>query len=794
MAFLKNMFLRRPCGLRIHAIGNSPPVPRTMPSSFLSSRLFHPVSVSTNSSRTSIRSTHLLNRNKNLNHGIHPRSTKCLKNVVTQSRSLTTGQITKQQEQQPRRPIRRLIFELFFWFTVITGGAKYISDIIFSMKFGPLLSPDMQYEKRVLSYTEAVQARTRYDPIDKPLYEGLKDGQFRFLILEPGVGSKIQCRLVVQDVVGRSPPPYEALSYVWGSEENKVTIDCNGYQKEVTRNLYDALVELRLPYAPRVLWCDALCINQEDEKERSAQVQNMGGLYSSAYRVMIFLGKETEDTEGAFALLKYMHSSLNYNSRRSYELSSKFFPDDYVSADSLGEKGISQEAEEGCWSRIEALLCRPWFHRLWILQEVVNANKATIFTSATNSLDWDNFFTAIHNLRQIPQMRGKLSDEAEKASRMIVEIHEVRQRNIRRHWLRKSKQERRFFHMLLLASSSNCSDAKDRIYAVLGLANDLSFSDRRGPLKPNYDPATTTEDVYRKFAEWSIMDKKNLHILSCASKSASESGLPSWVPDWRDIPNRDVFTRYDDHMPFSAGIPGLFGSRLDSDPQIQGDRLSLCAREVGSVQQVGNPPKRAIHATDGQHIAGLLLQFQLLHHLSGTPEGEFTAEHSREFLEYFLSRSFQADEKRLWKPMVCGLTSDGHPASALYFLHFINFYLFVHATEIAPNHEEKNDFIKNRNEGRGYFWQSISFYLSSLEKWSSPRLPGYTAERQMCWLPPGTREKDAIYVIPGCQVPYVFRPRRDGTFMLVGEAYVHGIMQGQARPKKKSDLERIVIV
>lgn len=558
MNFLKNMFLRRPCGLHIHAIGNSSPVPRTIPSSFLLSRLFHPVSVSTNSSCTSIRSTHLLSGNKNLNHGIHLRTTKCLKNIFAQSRCLTTGQTTKQQVQQSRRPIRRLILELFFWFTVITSGAKYISDIFMSMKFGPLLSADMQYEKRVISYTEAVHARTRYDPIDTPLYEGLKDGQSRFLILEPGVGSKIQCRLVVQDVVGRSPPPYEALSYVWGSEEDKVTIDCNGHQKEVTRNLYDALLDLRLPCARRVLWCDALCINQEDEEERSAQVQNMGRLYSSAYRVMIFLGKETEDIEGVCTLLKYMHSSFNYNSRRSHELSSKFFPDDYVSADSLGEKGISHEAEEGCWSRIEALLCRPWFHRLWILQEVVNANKATIFTSATNSLDWDHFVTAIHNLRQIPQMRGRLSDEAEKASRMVVEIHEVRQRNIHRHWRRKSKQGRRFFHMLLLASSSNCSDAKDRIYAVLGLANDLSFSDRKGPLKPNYDPATTTEDVYRKFAEWSILEKNNLHILSCASKAASESGLPSWVPDWRDIPNRDVFTRYDHHMPFSAGTPGFF--------------------------------------------------------------------------------------------------------------------------------------------------------------------------------------------------------------------------------------------
>lgn len=144
--------------------------------------------------------------------------------------------------------------------------------------------------------------------------------------------------------------------------------------------------------------------------------------------------------------------------------------------------------------------------------------------------------------------------------------------------------------------------------------------------------------------------------------------------------------------------------------------------------------------------------------------------------------------------MVCGLTSDGHPASALYLRHFINFYLFIHATEIAPNHEEKKDFINNRNQGRGYFWQSISFYLSSLEKWSSPRLPGCTAERQMCWLPPDTQERDAVYVIPGCQVPYIFRPRRDGTFMLVGEAYVHEIMQGQGRPWRKSDLERIVIV
>lgn len=56
--------------------------------------------------------------------------------------------------------------------------------------------------------------------------------------------------------------PYEALSYVWGTKQSTDKIWLDGYQFGMTENLYEALVYLRRPDEDRVLWIDAICIDQ----------------------------------------------------------------------------------------------------------------------------------------------------------------------------------------------------------------------------------------------------------------------------------------------------------------------------------------------------------------------------------------------------------------------------------------------------------------------------------------------------------------------------------------------------
>src|SRR5690349_23769360 len=75
---------------------------------------------------------------------------------------------------------------------------------------------------------------------------------------------------------GKGAHRYEALSYVWGSPENRrVVFMNNGCYIHVTTNLFAALTRLRDRFFERIIWIDAICINQDDKVEQGRQVQSM---------------------------------------------------------------------------------------------------------------------------------------------------------------------------------------------------------------------------------------------------------------------------------------------------------------------------------------------------------------------------------------------------------------------------------------------------------------------------------------------------------------------------------------
>ena len=141
----------------------------------------------------------------------------------------------------------------------------------------------------------------------EPLYHPLHDGNtVRILELLPGREQALKGKFHYANLEYLHQP-YEALSYVWGEktatffddQDHKwktyiFTIDCNGYECEITPNLYRALQFLRFGSKSRFLWVDALCINQEDIQERGHQVTLMSSLYRSAMRVLIWIAPKPD--------------------------------------------------------------------------------------------------------------------------------------------------------------------------------------------------------------------------------------------------------------------------------------------------------------------------------------------------------------------------------------------------------------------------------------------------------------------------------------------------------------------
>jgi len=110
-----------------------------------------------------------------------------------------------------------------------------------------------------------------YQPISEP--QG-----FRLLRLEPGRGrDPLRCTLLEAGLDDYMP--YEAISYRWGIHMHRTGVFCNEKTIPVTRNLVEALQVFRRRDFARILWTDAICINQQDLDERSSQVQLMTRIY-----------------------------------------------------------------------------------------------------------------------------------------------------------------------------------------------------------------------------------------------------------------------------------------------------------------------------------------------------------------------------------------------------------------------------------------------------------------------------------------------------------------------------------
>ena len=130
---------------------------------------------------------------------------------------------------------------------------------------------------------EGDSARYQYEPLQSPSH-------IRVLKIEPGEeNDPLRCSLV--QVSLDDGLDFPALSYAWGDATDLCKIECDGKITEITRNLYEALGMMRLKDV-RILWADALCINQKDLVERGVQVQLMSRIYSQTDRVLLWLGRE----------------------------------------------------------------------------------------------------------------------------------------------------------------------------------------------------------------------------------------------------------------------------------------------------------------------------------------------------------------------------------------------------------------------------------------------------------------------------------------------------------------------
>src|ERR1700712_2305203 len=185
--------------------------------------------------------------------------------------------------------------------------------------------------------------------------------EIRFIDLQSGPwDAEIQCS-IHHGFLDRLTS-YEALSYTWGDPHTIRSIHLNGCQFDVTANLEVALRYLRQESKARILWIDAICINQRNLKERSEQIKRMRDIYTFATKVIAWTGEADGSSDEAIMLMKKIGQILDTgksnDSMPKLEVTLKCFQD------------LGLEPTKENWAALWNFCNRPYWSRMWVIQEL----------------------------------------------------------------------------------------------------------------------------------------------------------------------------------------------------------------------------------------------------------------------------------------------------------------------------------------------------------------------------------------------------------------------------------------
>ena len=200
-------------------------------------------------------------------------------------------------------------------------------------------------------------------------YERLESDEIRLLVFSGHGSSKtLSADLKTVRLPNNETSPsteFEALSYYWGTEKADRTLLLNRTPFYIRPNLDAALREICKGKTERVLWIDAICINQEDVNERNQQVRMMGSIYRHATRVIIWLGPRWPERRDVAAEAIQDFVRRQRRGTDSQQLSSFLEnPNNRLEITRFETKAIDYTG--GHWPVLVDFFDRPWWRRIWV--------------------------------------------------------------------------------------------------------------------------------------------------------------------------------------------------------------------------------------------------------------------------------------------------------------------------------------------------------------------------------------------------------------------------------------------
>ena len=553
---------------------------------------------------------------------------------------------------------------------------------------------------------------------------------------------------------------YLAFSYCWGDPTPTDKVWCSEHRYLNINSSAAAMLRCIIRgKGTGHMWIDALCIDQSKLEEKGQQVRLMRDIYSSATRVNAWVGNPSADSSLAMAFAGTLHSTI----RNIYSLGQA------VTMATLTQSPYCAFPSPN-WAALNTFLQRPWFHRAWVVQEVVVASQTTIICG-DRSLAWDVLASSITLilgnglvtlLSVVPE--GETGIQHTGSSNLGIMA------NIRH--LRKLEMPVKLHYYLLSCRQFRATDPRDMVFAMLGMASDASDAE----LDPNYRLAA--QDVFTSSTRHLLTRDRSLDILHAAGTGFPRllADLPSWVPDWSAMPNTTILG----HVAHASGYraAGASGVKVQSDPSSRS--VTLEGILIDNLKEVcSRRPLQAFNLDPLEmktSFANLLGWYEYNARLVSSLQPYPTCEHW---------------EEAFWRTLIANLSHAGKPGAPAPLEYYDYYRSLLTCLRSFVNNEGPDPFEDVTMETI----QNSEIYNSSVSRVSYHRL--FVTRRGYIGLgPPGMSANDVVCIIYGAVTLFLIRGEMsekdtEQTYTLVGECYVHGLMNGEGL--KLSEPQDIVL-
>lgn len=442
-------------------------------------------------------------------------------------------------------------------------------------------------------------------------------GYFRLLEICPSQDSSepIACHLSSHEL--GTLVKYEALSYTWGSERASYAILVNETQFLIRPNLYAFLTALRQHDVSRMVWVDAICIDQDDIAERNQQVLQMSEIYANAQVVNVWLGEGDASSDRGIVFLIDIHDRVYKHKDGPWSVVRTAFgtcKSPKADGDAFVKSLVQfEEFFRPMLPRLEPftisdlndavkLLAKSWWKRMWTLQESVLCPNVICWCGST-TLPMRCFHTFAHFIYLSVNFNCWPASCVDTA----VPVRSVwRSSDLTDHISQKGQ----ISLTLALDSTWNrmASDPRDKVMGLLGLVG------RRADLAPEYN--WSLEKIYSTVMRLALAEDGNLQGLGLISENPKVRNprLPSWVPDFEvhSSPGRDCITSLSKpiYTPHLYDASSRTSTRCCIDMKAPESVLALQGLLVDTVDAVG-PAAPGMEFGHGEQDSGELWKNQM---------------------------------------------------------------------------------------------------------------------------------------------------------------------------------------